>query len=262
MRIPKLCRNKSRDRAFALERGKKIYLGKWGAQETEAAYQLYIHNLTAQQRAAAPSDCITVVELVAAFFEAKADYYVKNGKQTGQLHRYKTAAEVPVKYFGDCLITSFGPKKLLECRRLMEESGRFTRRYINTLITCFRSIVKFGVERELVPPECLTALQAISPLKRGRSPAGERAPVEAVPAAIVDATCKVLPPIIAAMVRVQRLTGMRPGEIYAMRVGDVFTGSDIWIYTLRTDKTDYRRAANQKRKIPLGPKAQAVLQKG
>ena len=46
MKLPKLCRNKTRNRAFVLERGKKIYLGKWGAPETEAAYQLYIHNLT------------------------------------------------------------------------------------------------------------------------------------------------------------------------------------------------------------------------
>ncbi|MBQ9873981.1 MAG: hypothetical protein IJM30_05925, partial [Thermoguttaceae bacterium] len=56
------------------------------------------------------------------------------------------------------------------------------------LITCFRSVVKFGVERELVRPETLTALQAIAPLKRGRSVAGELPPVQAVDARIVDAT--------------------------------------------------------------------------
>lgn len=82
MKLPKLCRNKTRNRAFVLERGKKIYLGKWGAPETEAAYQLYIHNLTAKLPTATPANNggVTIVELTAAFFEARADYYVKNGR--------------------------------------------------------------------------------------------------------------------------------------------------------------------------------------
>lgn len=262
MKLPKLCRNKTRNRAFVLERGKKIYLGKWGAPETEAAYQLYIHNLTAKLPTAAPANNgggVTIVELTAAFFEARADYYVKNGRQTNQLARFRTAAEYPVRYYGDLPVRLFGPKKLLECRAMMEESGRFARKYINTLITCFRGIIKFGVEHELAPPEILVALQAVSPLKRGRSVSREMQPVEAVPPQIVDATCELLSSTVAAMVKVQRYTGMRPGEICAMRAGDVYMGDDIWIYTVRSDKTDYRRPLWAKKRIPLGPKAQAVL---
>ena len=262
MKLPKLCRNKTRNRAFVLERGKKIYLGKWGAPETEAAYQLYIHNLTSKLPTAPPANNgvgVTIVELTAAFFEARADYYVKNGRQTHQLARFRTAAEYPVRYYGDLPVRLFGPKKLLECRAMMEESGRFARKYINTLITCFRGIIKFGVEHELAPPEILVALQAVSPLKRGRSLSREMPPVEAVPAQVVDATCELLSSTVAAMVKVQRYTGMRPGEVCAMRAGDVYMGDDIWIYTVRSDKTDYRRPLWAKKRIPLGPKAQAVL---
>lgn len=260
MKLPKLCCNKSRMRAFVLERGKRIYLGPWGTPETEAAYELYIHNLTSKTpQTPLGIGGASVVELVASFFEAKADYYVKNGKQTRQLQRFKAAAEYPVKYFGSIASGAFGPKKLLECRAMMEASGRFSRKYINTLITCWRTIVKFGVEHEIVPPETLTALQAIEPLKRGRSKAGERPPVQAAPAQIVEATCKELPPVVSAMVAIQRFTGMRPGEVTQMKVGDIFIGKDVWIYTLRSDKTDYRRPEWAKKRIPLGPKAQAVL---
>lgn len=261
MRLPKLCRNKTRDRAFVLERGKRIYLGKWGAPETEAAYQLYIHNLTSRgPREPIEGAGVTIIELAAAFFEARAEYYVKNGKQTNQLARFRTACEFPVKYYGSTVANEFGPKRLLECRNLMETSGRFSRRYINTLITCFRSVVKFGVERELVRPETLTALQAIAPLKRGRSVAGELPPVQAVDARIVETTCEALAPTIAAMVRLQRYTGMRPGEVCQMRAGDIFVGGgEIWIYTIRSDKTDYRRPEWAKKRVPLGPKAQAIL---
>ena len=81
MKLPKLCRNKTRDRAFVLERGKRIYLGKWGAPETEAAYKLYIHNLTTGLPTTPPtgSGSVTLMELAAAFMKARANYYVKNG---------------------------------------------------------------------------------------------------------------------------------------------------------------------------------------
>ena len=265
MKLPKLCRNKTRDRAFVLERGKKIYLGKWGAPETEAAYQLYIHNLTAKLPTAPVNEGAgaTLIELAAAFFEARADYYVKTGRQTNQLARFRTAVEYPLRYYGELPVRLFGPKKLLECRAMMEESGRFSRKYINTLVVCFRGIIKFGVEHELCPPETLVALQAVSPLKRGRSHALEHPPVEAVPPQVVDATCELLSPTVAAMVKVQRYTGMRPGEVCAMRAGDVYTGAtksdDVWIYTVRTDKTDYKRPQWAKKRIPLGPKVQAIL---
>ncbi len=247
-------------RAFVIENGRHVYLGPWGAPETEAAYELYIHNLTAKTpQAPIGSNSVTIIELVAAFFEAKADYYVKNGKQTRQLQRFKAAAEFPVKYFGTVPAGSFGPKKLLECRAMMETSGRFSRRYINTLTSCWRAIVKFGVEHEIVPPDVLTALQTVEPLKRGRSKANERQPVQAVPPQIVEQTCEQLPAVVCAMVRIQRYTGMRPGEVTQMRAGDVYAVGDVWIYTCRSDKTDYKRAEWAKKRIPLGPKAQAVL---
>lgn len=46
MKIPKLCNNKSRKRTFVMENGKRMFRGPWGATETEAAYKLYIHNIT------------------------------------------------------------------------------------------------------------------------------------------------------------------------------------------------------------------------
>ena len=260
MKIPKLCNNKSRGRAFVLEGRKKIYLGKWGTPETEAAYRRYVHQLTggAKPRPASANE-ITIIELVAAFLDAHSSYYMKGGQQTGQLARFKAAAEFPVYYYGETVACEFGPARLIECRKHMEESGRFSRTYINTLVVCLRGVFKWGVERELIPASVLTALQAVSPLKRGRSAAKENKAVQPVPPEVVDATCEHLPPTIAAMVRVQRLTGMRPGEVCAMRAGDVNTTAAVWVYTLRTDKTDYRRAADQKKKIPIGPKAQAVL---
>ncbi len=263
-RLPKLCRNKWRDAAFVYCGKRKIYLGKWGAPETIAAYRRYIAELASgrvsvAESAEAEKPVVTVAELAVAFLSDKKDYYVKDGASTRQHERYRVALSFPVEFFPATPVDDFGPKKLLFCRDEMVKSGRFARSYINTLINCVRTVFRWGVGLELVRPETLVGLQAVPPLKRDKSTAREVAPVEPVPGPVVDATLPFLPDRVAAMVRLQRLTGMRPGEVCAMRSGDVDRSGAVWIYTLRTDKTAHRRAASAKKRVPLGRRAQAIL---
>lgn len=262
-RLPKLCRNKARNLAFVYAGKRKIYLGKWGAPETVAAYRRYIAELADDRGSVAANKTaekiVTVAELAVAFLSDKKDYYVKNGASTRQHERYRAALAFPVEFFPATPVDEFGPKKLLFCRDEMVKSGRFARTYINTLINCVRTVFRWGVGLELVRPETLVGLQAVPPLKRDKSAAREVEPVEPVPGPVVDATLPFLPDRVAAMVRVQRLAGMRPGEVCAMRFGDVETSGDVWIYALRTDKTAWRRAASAKKRVPLGPQAQAIL---
>ena len=112
-RLPKLCRNKTRDAAFVYRDGKKIYLGRWNAPETVAAYRRYIADLAADRVPVVAQDAsarssVTVAELTAAFFEDRAEYYVKNGKQTGQLDRFRAALEFPLRYFPATPVDDFG----------------------------------------------------------------------------------------------------------------------------------------------------------
>lgn len=262
-RLPKLCRSKSRNLAFVYEGKRKIYLGKQGAPETVAAYRRYIAELADDRGSVAANKTaekiVTVAELAVAFLSDKKGYYVKDGASTRRHERYRAALAFPVEFFPATPVDEFGPKKLLFCRDEMVKSGRFARTYINTLINCVRSVFRWGVGLELVRPETLVGLQAVPPLKRDKSTARETEPVEPVPGPVVDATLPFLPDRVAAMVRVQRLTGMRPGEVCAMRFGDVETSGDVWIYALRTDKTARRRAASAKKRVPLGPQVQAIL---
>lgn len=262
--LPKLCRNKWRDAAFVYCGKRKIYLGKWGAPETIAAYRRYIAELASDRvsvgdGAETEKNVVTVAELAVAFLSDKKDYYVKDGASTRQHERYRVALSFPVEFFPATPVDDFGPKKLLFCRDEMKKSGRFARSYINTLINCVRTVFRWGVGLELVRPETLVGLQAVPPLKRDKSTAREVVPIEPVPGPVVDATLPFLPDRVAAMVRLQRLTGMRPGEVCAMRSGDVDRSGAVWIYTLRTDKTAHRRAASAKKRVPLGRRAQAIL---
>jgi integrase len=58
------------------------------------------------------------------------------------------------------------------------------------------------------------------------------------------------------MVRVQRLTGMRPQEVCRLRPCDLDRSGAVWVYAPAGHKTEH---LGRDRRIPLGPRAQAVL---
>jgi integrase len=59
-----------------------------------------------------------------------------------------------------------------------------------------------------------------------------------------------------AMIELQLLTGMRPGEVCQLRTCDLDTTVKVWLYAPPRHKTSY---LGHSRHIRIGPKAQAVL---
>ena len=73
---------------------------------------------------------------------------------------------------------------------------------------------------------------------------------------VVDATLPHLSEVVADMIRFQRLTGCRPGEVCILRPCDVDTSGDVWIYRPESHKTEHH---GRERVICIGPKGQDVL---
>jgi integrase len=116
---------------------------------------------------------------------------------------------------------------------------------------------KWAVAEELVPPSLYHGLQAVPGLKKERTAARETAPVRPVDDANVEAVLPLLTRPVRAMVRIQRLTGMRPGEVVVMRPCDVDrSAGKVWAYRPERHKTEHHGAA---RVIFLGPRAQEAL---
>jgi len=65
--------------------------------------------------------------------------------------------------------------------------------------------------------------------------------IEPVDDAIVDRTLPFLPPIVADMVRVQRLCGMRPQDVRNMRAIDIDRTQKVWRYVPFTHKTEHQK---------------------
>lgn len=174
----------------------------------------------------------------------------------------------PLKFlYGPTMARDFGPLALKAVRDLMIKGYNhpdygpqeaLSRGCINQRIGKIKRAFKWAVANQFVPADVLHGLQAVAGLHRGRSEARETEPVKPVPQAFVDATIAAAGPIIADMIRLQLLTGIRPGELVTMRGIDLDTTGPIWEYTPEKHKTQHH---GHSRVIAIGPQAQAIIRR-
>lgn len=237
-----------------------LLLGRHGTAASRQEYARVIAEWEANgrclpQRIAGLAD-ITVNELILAYWRYAEGYYLKNGEPTTQLERVKQSLKPVKELYGRTLAKDFGPLALKAVRQKMVEAG-WVRRYINSCTGCVKRAFKWAVENELVPPSVYHGLQAVAGLKRGRCEAAEGKPVRPVADDQVEAALPFMTPPVKAMVQVQRLTGMRPGEVVIMRPCDIDrTNLKLWRYQPESHKGEHH---GTERIVFLGPKAQAIL---
>lgn len=166
---------------------------------------------------------ISLVEPVAPFLHHCQSYYTpRDGSRSSTMHKVRRALALLLEMFEEIPATSFGPRELEALQGRMIGLG-LSRATINGYIAIVRMLIKFGVRRQMVPAITLHALGAVDGLRKGRSPARDPGPVRPVDASTIEATIRHATPMIADMVRLQFLTGARPGELCAMRSGDIDT---------------------------------------
>lgn len=236
-----------------------VLLGKHGSAESRAEYlrvisEWEINGHRLPQIGSAPSDR-WVSELILAYWKFAETYYVKNGRATSQQERVKRSLRFVRELYGHTRATAFGPLALKAVRGKMVEAG-WTRIHVNHCVGCIKRMFKWAVENELVPPSVYHGLQAVAGLKKDRSEAREGQRVLPVADAHVDATLPFLTPPVRALVQVQRLSGMRPGEAVVMRPMDIERRGKVWLYRPESHKTEHH---GHERVVILGPQAQTVL---
>jgi len=157
--------------------------------------------------------------------------------------------------YGTTRAWDFGPKSLKAVRHHVV-SQTLSRGVVNHRIGRIKRVFKWAVAEELIPPSIHSALHAVTGLRYGRTEAKETEPVRPVPDNSVVALQPHVSPQVAAMVQLQRLTGMRPCEVVIMRPCDIQRGADIWIYGPYDHRNRWR---GHRKLIPLGPRAQDIL---
>ncbi len=158
------------------------------------------------------------------------------------------------RLYGSTRAAAFGPLALKAVQMDMVGLG-WSRGVINKQIVRVRQMFKWAIAQEMIPSAIHQALTALPGLKRGKTDAREPAPVKPVPRPHVDAVLNEVSPIIADMIRLQLLTGARPGEICGMKVGSVDTRGKVWICKPIEHKTAHR---GHGREIRIGPLAKRL----
>ncbi len=198
---------------------------------------------------------LTIDQLCDRFLSHAKTYYVKNGRQTRTFGNFTDAINPLRRLFGLSAAADFGPLALKRVRDAMVSAG-WSRGTVNQQVGRLRSVFRWGVEQEMLPPTVLEGLRALSPLKRGRCDARETEPVRPAPAAHIHAVRRHVSRQVWAMIELQRLTGMRPGEVLSMRVCDLNMSGVVWTYTPAEHKTEHH---GHGRAVFIGPRAQTIL---
>jgi integrase len=260
-----------------------VYLGKYNSPESWQRYRQLVSEYGTPAKRRLPvlesDQPITVAELVERFLIDAVEQY---GQSNEYLSTLKNAVAPLLELYASTAVKDFGPKSLKAVRAHRISQGHkrcrasakkpaaqwrpIARVYINKLVRVIVSVFQWGVSEELVPEGVWIALSAVKGLRKGKSNLlRECKPVKPVPDDHVQAVLKEVSPEIAAMIRLQLATAMRPDEVTAIRPCDLDRTDDAWTYTLGDrhqggigHKTDYLDDESDKT-IYLGPKAQAII---
>ncbi len=257
--VPSYLLHRTSGQARVKINGRDIYLGVYGSEESKRAYERIVAELRVGTPVTSKSG-ITVAELILKFWtHATTHYRDPDGTPTSEPGNLRDALQLVLELYEDTPATEFGPLALKAVRQRMIDAG-YTRRAINQRINRIRRVWKWAGSEQLVPFDVYEALRLVSGLREGRSEAREKPPVGIVDDATVERTLPHLSKAMAAMVRVQRLTGMRPGEVCGLTTAELDMTDEseggIWFYRPSKHKTRHR---GKTRSVAVGPRAQEIL---
>lgn len=257
--VPKYRKHRASGQAVVTIGGRDHYLGPHGTKASHAEYDRLIGEYLANGRSTGPHPGedheITIVEIAAKYWRHAKRYYVKNGEPTSELAAMKFVLRPMKRLYGPKPASEFGPLALKTIRQQWIDAGN-SRGTINKDIQRIVRIFRWSVAEELIPADIHQALKAVEGLKKGRTEARETQPIQPVSLEVVEATMGHLCQIVQDMIRLQLLTGMRPGEVCSIRPCDVDRSEDVWEFRPDSHKTEHHE---RERIVFIGPEAQAVL---
>ena len=146
-----------------------------------------------------------------------------------------------------------------------EAHGRgYTRQTVNKYICYIKQCFDYGALRDYFDESIADFLRRVPQLKKGRTTAPDQRRGKPVDLSVMLSVLPHLSPVVADMVRIQYLCGMRPGEVCNMRWCDIDEGVVVsssspgtWRYIPFTHKTENRNCLLQK---PINKEAQEILE--
>lgn len=239
-------------------RHERLLPGRYGSKGSKDAFSKFQLELAACPAGVIDgADGLSVAEAMAAFVEHARRYYrTPDGLQTSEYGEVLWSVRHVREMYGLTPAAEFGPLALRAVREKMIAAG-WCRTLINKRIDRVKRAFKWACSMQLVTAAVYHGLQTVAGLRSGRTAARETEPVRPVDPAVVDATLPHLGRHLRAMVELQRLTGMRPGEVCRLRLADVDRSGELWVYRPPQHKTAHH---GKDRAVLIGPKGRKVLE--
>jgi len=246
------------------------WLGEYGSDESQSRYA----RLLAEWQAAGrhlpgprdDGDRFTVTQLIHAYWTDISRLY-----GASDLAVIGAALRVVRRICGDIQADDFGPARLRQVRQAMIDGDPgdptatppiparkpWRRQSINRQLHRVRAMIRWAASHEMLSGSQYEALKTVEPLRAGRTTAPESQKIMAVASDRVDAVLPHVPSVVADMIRIQTMTGMRPGEVCAMRAEHIDRSDKAcWIWQPEHHKTAHH---GHTRRVFLGPPVIALL---
>jgi integrase len=193
------------------------------------------------------------IENLIGLYKAHCEVYYQQNPREAKNIGY--ALDFLAEKCGKQIAQDFGPLALQSHRDRIIEKG-LARSTVNKHIKMIQRMFKWGASQQVIPITTYQAVATVEGLRAGRSNARETEHVKPVPVKDYNSLLPHLPPVLKAMVQLQKLTGMRSEELCAIGPEDIDTSKNVWIYKPAKHKTAYR---GHTRIIAIGPQGQAIL---
>lgn len=264
--------------------GLKFYLGQWDGTGTPprdvmARYLRAVAELEEQFQRGEPAskpdetpEDLPLDVLIARYIihlEQDPDGYRKpDGTLSPQYAKSVRALRVLSALYGNTYASDFTASCLKRCRKAMVNASWWFRSddrpkerpakpwgpsVANAATSRIVRLFAWLESEDMAPKGTAEHLRTVQPLSL---PDAVDESEKAVPDAVVDATLPYTSPVVSAMIKLQRLTAMRPSELCRLSPREIDCRRSIWIYRPSKHKTAWR---GKSRSIPLGPAAQAIL---
>lgn len=257
---------KSRMKRFGAE-------GEVSARQAKALYQNWlVGEWKAKEHVRNPVGRVakfTVADLCDAYLDHARGWYRKHGKPTSAMTEVVSAMNRLQDAYGAVPAVELSAPQIARLRDKMiyspvgDEAGEtraLRRNTVNGRLQIIKQAFTWAhAEKGLVSQATAWSIAQVQPLQAGRSEATEAEVIRPVSDDAILLTKLFAGSVVADMIELQRLTGMRPEEACIVRGCDVDkSGAVVWVYTPHRHKTEHH---GKTRSICLGPKAQEIIRR-
>lgn len=233
--------------------GKKIYLGRDEKIARENFIVFLQETFSTAGRKSSPEPAKKKVRKILVE-EVILDYLTANLMHP-KYQKIKRAMQALRRLYGSSDAVDFGRVKFQAVRKVfVEENLAYS--YVNELMRFVARAFDLAVENEKLPETVSATLSLVKKLRRGEA----KTLPPRLDASDVDilTTLPYMSQTVRDMVVLQRLAGMRPSEVFQMKLEHIEMEGNVWIYTPPHSKCE--RFAKV-RVIPLGAIEQDILRR-